>query len=49
MFMIETDQQLNVRYVADCLKISCSTMHHITTDIVGYHKVLVMDATDGDA
>jgi len=34
-----TDRRLTVRYVAECLKLSHGTTHHIVTDILGYNKV----------
>ena len=37
--MLMTDRRLTVRYVAECLKFSYGTTHHIVTDILGYNKV----------
>jgi len=37
--MLMTDRRLAVRYVAECLKLSYGTTHHIVTDILGYKKV----------
>jgi len=37
--MIMTDQRLTVRYVAECVKLSYGTTHHIMSDILGYNKV----------
>ena len=37
--MLMTDRRLTVRYVAECLKLSYGTTHHIVTDILGYNKV----------
>lgn len=37
--LIKTDRRLSIRYVADCLKLSCGTTHHIITDVLGYSKV----------
>jgi len=37
--MIITDQRLTIRYIADCVKLSIGTTHHIITDILGYNKV----------
>ena len=37
--MIMTDRRLTVRYVAECVKLSYGTTHHIMTDILGYNKV----------
>jgi len=37
--MLMTDRSLTVRYVAECMKLSHSTTHHIVTDILGYNKV----------
>jgi len=37
--MIMTDRRLTVRYVAECVKLSYGTTHHIMCDILGYNKV----------
>jgi len=37
--MIITDRRLTVRYVAECVKLSYDTAHHIMSDILGYNKV----------
>jgi len=37
--MIMTDRRLTVRYVAECVKLSYGTTHHIMSDIMGYNKV----------
>jgi len=37
--MIMTDRRLTVRYVAECVKLSYGTTHHIMSDILGYNKV----------
>jgi len=37
--VIMTDRRLTVRYVAECVKLSYGTTHHITSDILGYNKV----------
>jgi len=37
--MLMTDRRLSVRYVAECLKLSYGTTHHIVTDILSYNKV----------
>jgi len=36
---IQNDRRVNIRYVAECLKLSYGTAHHIITDILGYNKV----------
>jgi len=36
---IQNDRRVNIRYVAECLKLSYGTTHHIITDILGYNKV----------
>ena len=37
--MIQKDRRLNIRYVADSLKMSYGTIRHIITEVLGYHKV----------
>ena len=37
--VLMTDRRLTVRYVAECLKLSYGTTHHIITNILGYNKV----------
>ena len=37
--MLMTDRCLTVRYVAEYLKLSYGTTHHIVIDILGYNKV----------
>lgn len=37
--LVQKDRRVNIRYVADCLKLSYGTTHHIITDILGYNKV----------
>jgi len=37
--MIQKDRRLNIRYVADSLKMSYDSTRHIITDVMGYHKV----------
>jgi len=37
--MIITDRRLTVRYVAESVKLSYGTTHHIMSDILGYNKV----------
>lgn len=37
--LIQKDRRVNIRNVADCLKLSYGTTHHIITDILGYNKV----------
>jgi len=37
--MLMTDRHLTVRYVAERLKLSYGTTHHIVPDILGYNKV----------
>jgi len=34
-----TDRRLTVRYVAECLRLSYGTTHHIVPDFLGYNKV----------
>jgi len=49
--MIQKDRRLNIRYVADSLKMSYGATRHIITDVLGYHaqSVRSMGATNVDA
>jgi len=36
--MIQKDRRLNIKYVADSLKMSYGTSRHIITHVLGYHE-----------
>ena len=37
--MILKDRRATIRYVAECMKLSSGTTHHIIVDVLGYNKV----------
>jgi len=37
--MILKDRRATIRYVAECMKLSSGTTHHIIADVLGYNKV----------
>jgi hypothetical protein len=37
--MILKDRRLTIRHVAECLKLSTGTTHHIISEVLGYNKV----------
>ena len=37
--MILKDRRVTIKYVAECLKLSSGTTHHIIADVLGYNKV----------